>query len=125
MKGKTAVIIAVILLVAVILFVVINNLYVRRTVSELLSLLNSLPSVPDGGADVLLDEFRLSFKEKLPWLGLSISYNQLASIEGGAAAVASYSQSRDTNQYRAALATLRESVLGLWRNEKFSMENII
>lgn len=125
MKGKTAVIIAAILLVAVILFVVINNLYVRRTVSELADLLGSLPSVPDDGTDLLLDEFQRSFKEKLPWLGLSISYNQLASIEGGAAAVASYSQSRDTDQYRAALATLRESVLGLWRNEKFSMENII
>lgn len=125
MKEKASVLIAICLLAAVILFVVFNNIYVKRSVAELSGILESLSDVADGSTDDSLDEFEQTLKKKIPWLSLSVNYDRIASIEGGAAAVASYSESRDTVQYRAALATLKESVLGLCRNEKFSMENII
>ena len=125
MKEKSSVLIAVCLLAAVVLFVALNNLYVKRSVAELTQILESLSDVPDGSTDDGLDEFEQTLKGKLPWLSLSVNYDRIASIEGGTAEVIAYSGARDTVQYRAALASLKEAVLGLGRNEKMSMENII
>ncbi|MBQ9162203.1 MAG: DUF4363 family protein [Clostridia bacterium] len=125
MKEKSSVLIAICLLAAVVLFVALNNLYVKRSVAELSDILESLSDIPDASTDDGLDEFEQMLKDKLPWLSLSVNYDRIASIEGGTAEVIAYSGSRDTMQYRAALASLKEAVLGLGRNEKMSMENII
>ena len=125
MKENFALIVAAALLLAVVAFVAVNNVFVSRTVAKLSNLLEELPDSPDPTADKEIKEFQAIMEKKGKWLTLSVSYEHVSNTNIAAAELMAYSIARDEAGYLSALGRLKKSVEVLGRNEKFSMENII
>lgn len=125
MKENFALIVATALLLAVIIFMTVNNVFVTRTVEELSDLLDSLPTSPNITAVAEIKKFQAEIGTKGKWLTLSVSYEHVSNVSIAAAELLAYSEARDTAGYLSALGRLKQSVKVLGRNEKISMENII
>ena len=85
MKENFALIVAAALLLAVIIFVAANNVFVSRTVSELSAALDALPPSPDGAADEEIKGFQALIDKRGKWLTLSVSYEHVANLNIAAA----------------------------------------
>ena len=123
-KRNITVYIAIILLLAVALFVIINALFVNHVSGKLIKELNSLPADTSSDASEVIQKIRKYFDKHHTALGLSVSYTHLARIEELMTSLLSYSDSSNTDMYRAELELLKEAVHALARNERFSMRNI-
>ena len=123
MKGC---IIAMGLLLILVALVIFNAIYVRRTVDELLSMIEALPSVPR--MDQTPSEIAV-IREKLqkhePFLGITVNYSTLDRASEALISLEANARTGDDLQYATTLALLRDLLSEIARMEKITVENIL
>ena len=113
-------------LLAVILLVVCNAVYVERVEATLLEKLDALPDDPDSAttpARVAALREHLESREAL--LGISVSYTVIDKATEALRSLESFAASGDTDQYRATLAVLPDMLDDIGRLERLSLKNIL
>ncbi len=114
-----------VVLVVVVILVIVNALYVGRTVEELTSRLDALPKAPDGTATPLeIAALRELLESKEALLGLSVSYAVMDKVTEALYSLEAAAREGDVYQYGETLALLRDLIEDIGRLEKVEVKNL-
>jgi len=114
-----------VVLAVVVVLVIVNALYVGRTVEELTSRLDALPKAPDGTATPLeIATLRELLESKEALLGLSVSYAVMDKVTEALRSLEAAAREGDVYQYGETLALLRDLIEDIGRLEKVEVRNL-
>lgn len=113
-------------LLAVLLIVAGNALYVNSAVKQLTNLVDTLPTEPrpiETPEQVVAIRKELEAREV--WLGLSISYANVDKTVETLRGLEASARAGDVYQYQASLEILKDLIENLGRLERLSVKNIL
>ena len=120
-----AFLISVVLLIALVSCVAINNVYINRVADDLLSRLESLPDVGASDCTVRANELLAAGEEQVEWVRLSVGYTVVDRVCEQTATLVACAECGDLYGFRTALALLRDAVGDMRRLEVLSISNIL
>ncbi len=115
-----------VVLAVVIALVVVNAVFVNRTVEDLTEQLGTLPEAPDPEttpAEAVALREKLESKEAL--LGLSISYEVTDKAVEALRGLEAAARAGDVFQYQGTLEILKDLIEDIGRLEKLSVKNLL
>mgnify|MGYP002518805934 CR=1 FL=1 len=118
--------IAVGVLLAVVILVGWNAVYVHHVTDELLNSLDALPEEPDPNTTPdQIARLRKQLDSHMTLLGLSVSYNVLDRAEEALYTLEAHARTGDVDQYATSLMVLRDLMRDFARLERIDGENIL
>ena len=112
------------LLLAVLLGVTVNYIYINEVSDTLCAKIEALPDISDPACTDAVAEIADYWERRVDYAGLSVSYVITDRVSEQAATLVACAECGDLYGFRTALALLRDAVGDLRRLESFSIGNI-
>ena len=117
--------VSMILLVALILCVTANHLYINRVSDDLLERLDALPSIEDKQCVSLSKELSAAWEAEVEYVRLSVGYTVVDRVCEQARTLVACAECGDVYGFQTALALLRDAIGDMRRLEDISISNIL
>lgn len=113
------------LLLATLLCVLCNALYINKVALEMENRLSDLSAPPAEDAKEEIDMLQAYWKRQTPYLSLSVGFPLLDRIGEQLRLLGVYAENGDVFGYTEALTVLRDCMRDLCRLEQCSVENLL